>query len=182
VKSKWVNEEIRHFKLLGRADRLFCYIPPDRHRREADLFDETPVFPAALAHETASRADLSPSTSTPLAADARVGKDGKRPALLKVLASITDLSYDELLQRDRHSRRRWTVIRWVLTVSLIGVIAFGLSIASIYQSAGRYLQQLGLSEGVFRFSPEPATAELLWEFSRSSYWVRQSPLRNDSGL
>ena len=121
MKSKWVNEEIRHFKLLGRADRLFCYIPPDRHRREADLFDEKPVFPAALANETASRADLSPSTSTPLAADARVGKDGKRPALLKVLASITDLSYDELLQRGRRSRRRWTVIRWVLRSDDYGV-------------------------------------------------------------
>lgn len=114
AKSKWVNEEIRQFNKLGRADRIFCLIvdgdPGDQSGSRA-------CFPAALFEE---QEDLN---AEPLAADAREHADGKNLARLKLVAALLGVRLDELRRRDLKRRRRWQ-----MTGGLAALAALALSV------------------------------------------------------
>lgn len=116
VASRWVNEEIREFAALGRADRIFCIIVDGEPVDDGSL---STCFPAALAeighHE-------------PLAADVRKWADGKRVAKLKVIAGLLGLRLDELRQRDLQRRRKRQAIMAlgfvaVLTMAVMTVVS-----------------------------------------------------------
>ena len=47
-----------------------------------------------------------PERAEPIAADVRKGKDGARNALLKILAGVLGVRFDELRQRAQERRRR----------------------------------------------------------------------------
>jgi len=102
--SKWVNEEIRFFRSLGRGDQIFAY-----------LIDGEPAdaFPVALTKDPGSE---------PLAPDARPGRDGAHAALLKLVAGITGVRYADLVHRDQtrraHERSRRTAIGGALALLL----------------------------------------------------------------
>jgi hypothetical protein len=90
VRSQSVDEEIRFFKSLGREDRVLFLIvgeAPEAETREAMLARFIPA---------AARSSV---TSEPNVADARSGRDGKPNALLKLLAGILGVSFDDLKQR-----------------------------------------------------------------------------------
>jgi tetratricopeptide (TPR) repeat protein len=94
--SRWVNEEIRTFRELGRADRIFCFLVAG----EPGAGDDGACFPEALiAPGTAAGVPLEP-----VAADARRGGDGRKVAMLKIVAGMLGVGFDELRQRE--SRRR----------------------------------------------------------------------------
>jgi tetratricopeptide (TPR) repeat protein len=95
VASRWVNEEIRQFQALGRADRVLCMIV-DGDPESAP--GEGGCFPPAL---------LEDSHSEPLAADPREFADGRNLAKLKLVAGLLGVRLDELRQRDLKRRRRW---------------------------------------------------------------------------
>ena len=58
----------------------------------------------------------------PLAADAREGKDGKRNALLKLIAGIIGVPFDELRQRDRQRRIRRRIHLGASIVAMVAVM------------------------------------------------------------
>jgi len=94
--SWWVNEEIRQFRALGRADRILCMIvggDPGVHS------GDQACFPPAL-FERPGGADMEP-----LAADARDWADGKQLAKLKLISALLGVRLDELRQRDLKRRR-----------------------------------------------------------------------------
>jgi hypothetical protein len=109
VASRWVNEEIREFAALGRADRIFSI------NVDGDPVDDgslTACFPTALA-EIGQR--------EPLAADVRKWADGKHVAKLKVIAGLLGLRLDELRQRDlqrRHKRHAMVGLGLIAAVTL----------------------------------------------------------------
>lgn len=93
ARSRWVNEEVRAFSKLGRRDRIQCLIVP-----ESDPRDERPaseILPPALLEG-----------GEPLAADARRSGDGKRAALLKLVAGVIGVRFDELRQREHAKRQK----------------------------------------------------------------------------
>lgn len=102
--SLWVAEEIETFRALH----------PDRPILAAILDGDPPdCFPAAL------RAFGQDGTwHEPLATDLRPHCDGPRLGLLKLVAGITGVGLDALVQRDA-SRR----VRRVMTVTAVAVIA-----------------------------------------------------------
>ncbi len=105
--SPWVQKEIEHFIALGRRDRIFTIIPDSVNNvAGADARD---MFPPAF------RAD---SNDTPLAADARRGKDGFRNSVLKIVAGMISVTPGQIINRDR-ARRRIRMLR-----------QFGLALAS----------------------------------------------------
>lgn len=110
--SRWVNEEIRTFRRLGRSERILCFIVAG----EPSSGDETECFPPALV-------ELAPDGTRiePIAADARPQGDGRADALLKVIAGILGVGFDALKQRDQRRRNR----------RLIAVTAASLSIAIV---------------------------------------------------
>jgi tetratricopeptide (TPR) repeat protein len=107
--SHWVNEEIREFAGLGRTDRIFCIIVDGEPAADGSV---AVCFPDALT-EIGLR--------EPLAADVRQWADGKRVALLKVIAGLLGLRLDELRQRDLQRRRKrqvTTAISALLVIAL----------------------------------------------------------------
>jgi tetratricopeptide (TPR) repeat protein len=99
VSSKWVNEEIRAFRRMGKGGRIFCLIVAGE---PLSGDPETECLPPAL---------LEDGHFEPLAADVRPGQDGRQGARLKLLASMLGVGYDELRQRENARRiRRLTIL------------------------------------------------------------------------
>lgn len=89
--SRWVEQEIRAFRALGRGDRIFALI----------IGGEPKAAPGSIGRE------CFPPTlreGEPLAADARPGRDGRDAARLKLIAGILDVGFEELRQRERRRR------------------------------------------------------------------------------
>jgi len=81
AQSKYVNEEVRHFKMLDRADRVIPVIvdgAPGDPAREC--------FPPALRCKLGADGQITDEYEEPIAADAREQGDGKEIAKQKVVA------------------------------------------------------------------------------------------------
>jgi len=108
--SKWVNEEIRYFRSLGREDRIFALIVDG---------DPQPDDPGQQCFPPALTTGLSGTPCEPLAADARKWADGKLLAKLKIVSGILGIRLDDLRQRNMQRRRR----NWILaTTSTVAVL------------------------------------------------------------
>ena len=94
--SHWVNEEVRAFAALGRADRIQCLLVPEADEGSEVAVSQSELFPPALLE----------LGGEPLAADARKTGDGKRNAFLKLLAGVIGVRYDELRQREQLRRQK----------------------------------------------------------------------------
>lgn len=112
--SKWVNEEIKAFRALGRSHRVFCLIvdgEPHASANPEHAFAE--CFAPALRGDTGFE---------PIAADARPRKDGKDGAKLKLLAGLLGLGLDELRQRERQRQFWLRVQRGVAALLVLGAL------------------------------------------------------------
>jgi hypothetical protein len=120
VQSRWVNEEIRSFKALGKAQRVLAMIvdcEPWASDR-ADRADEE-CFPEALRYAVDDAGELTLERTELIAADLRPGKDGKQAALLKVVAGILGVGFDTLRQREAQRRQRRLVA--VAAAAIVGM-------------------------------------------------------------
>jgi tetratricopeptide (TPR) repeat protein len=117
ARSPYVNEEIRRFKALGRADRVIPVIvdgePGGDPQREC--------FPAALRFKIGGDGQLASEREEPIAADAREEGDGKDIAKLKVVAGMLGLGLDEIVRRAERARKRRARFRNAIVASLIGL-------------------------------------------------------------
>lgn len=112
AESKWVNEEVRYFRSLGREERIFALIV------DGDPQPDDPVrqcFPAALT----TWPDGTPHE--PLAADVRKWADGKQLAKLKLVSGILGIRLDDLRQRELQRRRRNWILACAGTVAALVV-------------------------------------------------------------
>ena len=125
AKSKWVNEEIKAFKTLGRQDRILAIIAGGEPYA---LTDEEECFPHALKFRLGTYGAFTDERTEPLAADARKQGDGERGALLKLLAAILGVRFDELKQRDLERQRRYWLRVGIATTAgflvLLGLTVF----------------------------------------------------------
>jgi hypothetical protein len=66
----------------------------------------------------------------PLAADARTTGDGKHNALVKIVAAMLGVRFDELRRRDAERRRRNRMIAAavlsIITLSLLGMLGYSI--------------------------------------------------------
>lgn len=118
ARSRWVNEEIRTFAALGRADRILCLIVDGDPQAPAD--DPAACMPPALAE----------IGQEPLAADLRKSGDGRAASRLKLLAALFQLPYDELRQREA-ARRQKRLLAIAAAASIGFVMMAGLAIAAL---------------------------------------------------
>jgi len=109
VDSPWVRAEIEHFQSLGRRNNIFCLL--------VEGGDDS--FPLPLTQ------DESGASIVPLAADPRDWADGKRLALLKLVAGMFALRLDDLVQRDRQRRRQRNIASITAGVAVVGITLFG---------------------------------------------------------
>lgn len=150
--SRWVCEEVRAFRRLGRGERIFCLIVAGEPNAPAGKTADE-CLSSALCHPL--QADGSPSDDAvePIAADIRPGKDGKHNAKLKLIAGLLDLQFDQLRRRElqRRNRRLAAVTALALIVmatttvlAIAAVIARNAAVAASQDAVRRQKQAEGL--------------------------------------
>jgi tetratricopeptide (TPR) repeat protein len=101
ARSPYVNEEIRQFKALGRAHRIYPIIidgePGD---------PEHECFPPALRHVVDADGNITAFLEEPIAADAREHADGKELARTKIISGLLGVDLDRLRRREAEDQRR----------------------------------------------------------------------------
>ncbi len=124
AQSHWVNEEIKVFAALGRADRVYALIV-EGDPQAADPAER--CFPDVLIEDKGS------GVQEPLAADARKWADGKVLAKLKLVAGILGIRLDDLRQREMQRRRR----NWILSSMTIVAVVLLTTILSVSTISNR---------------------------------------------
>ena len=113
--SPYVNEEIRRFKAMGRAERVIAIII-DGQPGDA----EQECFPAALRRKVRADGALTDEREEPIAADARPAADGREMARQKVVAGILGVDLDEIARRaERAARKRFRT--WVASLAFLTI-------------------------------------------------------------
>jgi len=116
--SKWVNEEVKAYKALGRADHVLCLMI-DGEPNAAPDSGLLECFPRAVRFQVDAHGEIIEEPAEPIAADARPGKDGKTNALFKLLSGMMGVGYDELRQREKQRQRQR---RLRLSASVVAVL------------------------------------------------------------
>ena len=126
ARSKWVNEEIRQFKLMHGADKVLALVVNGVPNAALETAEQE-CFAPALKFVVAPSGELTDVPSEPIAADLRKSGDGKRLAKLKLISGLTALRLDDLVQREaaRHIR---TLVQISAASVFAAVFAVGLSI------------------------------------------------------
>jgi WD40 repeat protein len=107
--SRWVEEEVRTFVALGRAERIFCVLVGG----EPGVGSDSECLPAALLEHDGV------IPRVPLAADMRPNGDSQSLVRLKLVAAILDIPLATLIRRDRRRRRGGTI----LAIAALSVVA-----------------------------------------------------------
>ncbi|HEY9282281.1 MAG TPA: toll/interleukin-1 receptor domain-containing protein [Pyrinomonadaceae bacterium] len=122
--SRWVNEEIKTFKVLGREDRVLCLIVDgEPNATDRPELGQPECFPPALRFRVGADGALTEDRVEPIAADARKGKDGRENSKLKILAGLLGVGFDELRQREQQRRRRQAFQRAGAGVVILALLA-----------------------------------------------------------
>lgn len=123
--SEWVNLEISAFRKLHGDRRILCvitdgepYVASDPERAYLEC------MPPALGLKDTTADGAADSSVEHVAADARVTGDGRKAALLKIIAGLIGVGLDELVQRD--AQRRAMRMLGLSAVSGAGMIAMGI--------------------------------------------------------
>ncbi len=116
AKSRHVNEEIRRFRSMGRADRV---IPVIVDGKPGDPARE--CFPPALRFKLGPHRRLTDERWEPVAADTRPEGDGKDLARQKVVARLLGLGIDDIERRAKRTRKRQVRIRHRIIAALLAL-------------------------------------------------------------
>jgi tetratricopeptide (TPR) repeat protein len=128
ARSKWVDDEVRRFKALGRSANIFCLIVGGRasYPLTGDLPEDL-CFPRALVHEVdgggAIPAQRAPA---PSAADIRPGGDGRRDAKLKIVAGLIGVPFDQLRRREDARRNKRFALAGTAATVAVGILTASL--------------------------------------------------------
>jgi hypothetical protein len=115
AQSKYVNEEIRRFKAMGRPDGIISVIVDGE---PGDVASE--CFPPALRFKLGPDGQLTDEREEPIAADARPQGDGREIAKQKLVAGLLGLGLDEIVQRTLRARKKRNRFR-ALWAGLVGI-------------------------------------------------------------
>lgn len=114
VASKWVHEEIKAFKSMGREDRVLCLIVDgEPYASDHPEWGLEECFPEPVRYKVDPHGRITGERTEPIAADARKGKDGKANAKLKLLAGMFGVNFSDLKQRDQeraHKRMQMILV------------------------------------------------------------------------
>lgn len=137
--ESWVNQEVLTFKKMGRKNQVLALIlNGEPHASEDPATADSECFPEALRYDVDEEGRITGQLVEPLAADLTREDDrpriARRKALLKLIARMIGVDFDDLWQRDRQRRRR----RFAAAgVSALVVLTLFLALARIGLNAGR---------------------------------------------
>ena len=155
VKSRWVNEEIRMFKAMGKADRVLCLVLEGEPMvSEAGGDENRECLPLAVRRKINEAGEITDDKHEPGAADLREDADGEKDGFLKIIAGLLGVGLDELKQRDLLARQR-RLARVAAVSTTMALSAIGLSIYAFYQQ-----QQAGIARASAISERQAAEEEL----------------------
>jgi tetratricopeptide (TPR) repeat protein len=162
AQSRWVNEEIRYFKSLGRAAQVLALVVAGEPASAAGAADD--CLPAALRYVVDDAGAITTDAGAePLAADIRAGGDDARSALLKIAAGILAVPLDQLVQRDQARRQRRLV--QIAAAAIAGCLAFAVISVVAVQSRNEAERQRRLAV------QQSLTAQRTADFMKSLFAV-----------
>jgi len=132
ARSKWVDAEVREFQRLGRQAQILCILVDGEPGTDDQALR---CFPPALIGDDGIE---------PLAADVRADRDGKQAAVLKLLAAMLGVRFDELRQRDQ--ARRLRQLSMIATGSIAGLILTTSLAVLAYVSRNEAIRQRDIAE------------------------------------
>ncbi|MFC3050507.1 toll/interleukin-1 receptor domain-containing protein [Kordiimonas pumila] len=119
--SRWVNKEVMEFKRLRGEQYVLPVILSGEPFATRAGKPELECFPPSVRYKLAANGRLSAVESEPSAADLRKAADGKRRAVLKLIAGMVGVGLDQLVERDlRRKNRR---VMFVTASSMIAMVA-----------------------------------------------------------
>lgn len=146
--SSWVDAEIDAFIRLQPDAPLFCVVlagEPVAQSQVQDIAAEC-LSPAVRARFST---DAGLDGSAPIAVDLRTNGDGWRLAIHKIVAGLTGLPLDQLVQRDAQRRHRRMA---ALTLASVGIaIALGALSIMAYRARDEAREQRAQAEGLIEF-------------------------------
>ncbi len=109
--SQWVNKEVHHFIELGREDYIIPFIV------DGEPFSQTgrECFPEALRKEVCSEV-----------LGISVPELGKHQAFLRVVATLLNLKFDQLVMRDRRRKKRRRIMASAAALTAFFLLAGGI--------------------------------------------------------
>ena len=146
AKSRWVNEEILAFKRLGREHRIFCLVVDGEPGATGNpaFAAELECFPPALIRKLGADGELTDERGEPIAADVRPGKDRPATALLKLLAGMLGIGFDDL--RRREVSRRYRRLLVLGSASFVGMVIAVVLAATAWIARNEAVHQRTLAE------------------------------------
>ena len=128
ARSKWVGEEVRQFKAIhGEARVLVAIASGEPYATTMVGRADEECFPPAVRFRLWPDGTVGEVPAEPLAADFRPHGDGKRLAKLKLIAGLTGLKLDDLVQRE--AQRRARRMRWIAVGA--SVIALAMTVLAV---------------------------------------------------
>jgi len=107
AKSHWVEQEIINFKRHhGEGNLLALIVGGTPYGSQQPGKEDDECFPRPLRYVLGPDGELTDVPTEPIAADLRPDADGPRLARLKLIAGLTGLKLDELVQRETQRRMR----------------------------------------------------------------------------
>ena len=150
ARSAWVNQEIVEFKKMHGESRVLAVLAagePFASRRPGREAEE--CFPPALRRALTPDGRTEGEELEPIAADLRPHGDGKRRALLKLIAGMVGVGADELIQRDAQRRARRFAL--VAAASLAGMAAMSVLAAIAVRARNEAQVQRAQAEDLIEF-------------------------------
>jgi len=150
ARSPWVNREIIEFKKLRGERHVLALIvrgepfASDMTGREAEE-----CFPPALRRGLTPEGAAEGEPLEPIAADMRKHGDGPQRAMLKLLAGMVGVSFDDLVRRDLQRRMRWMTA--LAGASVLGVMVFALMAVMAVRARNEAQLQRVQAEGLIEF-------------------------------
>jgi hypothetical protein len=150
ARSPWVNREIIEFKKLHGERRVLALIArgepfaSDMPGREAEE-----CFPPALRRALNEQGLPEGEPLEPIAADMRREGDGPHRAMLKLLAGMLGVAFDDLVRRDVQRRLRWLTA--LASASAVGVVVFAFLAVMAVQARNEAQHQRQQAEGLIEF-------------------------------
>jgi tetratricopeptide (TPR) repeat protein len=148
--SRWTNEEIRSFnQLRPNGPVLAAIVSGEPFASEIAGREGEECFPPALRQRFDAVGAPTGARAEPTAADLRIGRDGRRLGLLKLVAGLLGIGLDELVQRETQRRQRR--LATLSAASLVGMALTSILAVTAVQSRDEARDQRREAEGLVGF-------------------------------